>query len=115
VQVAEISEQLDKYKKSVEKFGVSITTDGWDDNSGRHLHNFMVVTTEGPDFHSSVDTSDRDTVDAAYVAEGIIEILKDVGPKNGTSRMRCRATLRFLRLRMRWRQRVRTVRDSEDE
>jgi hypothetical protein len=87
-----------------------ITTEGWDDNSGRHLQNFMVVTSEGPYFHSSVDTSDRDSVDAVYVAEDIIEVLKDVGPKNGTLRMSLRATLRFLKLRMRWPQRVRTVR-----
>jgi hypothetical protein len=66
VQVADVAEQLDKNKKSVEKFGVSITTDGGDstgdDNSGRHLHNFMVVTSEGPYFHSSVDTSDLSTL-----------------------------------------------------
>jgi hypothetical protein len=48
-------------------------------------------------------------VDAGYVAEGVIDVIKDVGPKNGTLRIRLRATLRFLRLRMRLPQRVRTV------
>jgi hypothetical protein len=47
VQVAEITEQLNKYKKRVKKFGVSMTTDAWDDNSRRHLHNCMVVTSAG--------------------------------------------------------------------
>jgi hypothetical protein len=82
VQLADIEDSLEKYKQSVLEFGLSITTDGWDDNSGRHLHNFMVITSEGPYFHSSVDTSDTETIHAEYIAKGIIKVINDVGPKN---------------------------------
>lgn len=81
LQVEEIETKLDTYKEGILKFGLTITTDGWDDNSGRHLHNFMVVTSNGPYFHSSVNTSDVETINAKYVADGIIKVIKEVGPK----------------------------------
>lgn len=59
--------------------GMTITSDAWDNVAGRHLFNFMLVSSMGTIFHSAEDcTTERAT--GTFIAETICKVIEDVGP-----------------------------------
>ncbi|XP_066163182.1 uncharacterized protein [Oryza sativa Japonica Group] len=61
--------------------GVSIVSDGWSDAQRRPLLNFLAVTEDGPMFLRAINT-EGEIKRKEYIAEKMIAVIEDVGPKN---------------------------------
>ncbi len=68
------------------EYGGTLTSDGWSNMQRRPITNFMLVTRECAVFMKSIDSTDHmadgGRKNAAYPAEQIIIVIKEVGAEN---------------------------------
>jgi hypothetical protein len=76
-----IERLLAPFKTTWHTKGVTITADGWSDAQQRPLINFIAVTKEGPMFLRAINT-EGDIKRKEYIAEKLMSIIEEVGPKN---------------------------------
>ena len=92
LQVLKIERELEEWKATIETYGYSLSTDGWDDCAERHLYNYVVMTNKGPYFLDSIDVtaaavemSRDDTLKAVFIAEKLIKRIEQLGPDDAVS------------------------------
>jgi hypothetical protein len=67
-------------KQSIEVYGATICTDGWDNVTCRPLMNVMLSCPAGDIFLGSTDTT-RNKKTKAYIATKLKKFIEDVGPR----------------------------------
>jgi hypothetical protein len=67
-------------KQSIEVYGTTICTDGWDNVTRRPLMNVMLSCPVGDIFLGSIDTTGNKKT-KAYIAIKLKKFIKDVGPR----------------------------------
>jgi hypothetical protein len=67
-------------KQSIEVYGATICTDGWDNITRRPLMNVMLLCLAGDIFLGSIDTTGNKKT-KAYIAIELKKFIKDVGPR----------------------------------
>jgi hypothetical protein len=67
-------------KQSIEVYGATICTDGWDNLTCRPLMNVMLLCPVGDIFLGSIDTT-RNKKTKAYIATELKKFIEDVGPR----------------------------------
>ena len=71
-EVKRIEKELECHHKSVQKFGLSLQSDGKDSMSRRHLVNILTTTPLGPQFREVVDVSGQSR-DAEHTAQVLMD------------------------------------------
>ena len=78
----EIKAKIDeRTKTSIDLYGATICSDGWDNVNRRPLMNVMLVCPAGDAFLGSVDTSGNKKT-GAYIAREMKNYIEEVGPQN---------------------------------
>jgi hypothetical protein len=72
---------LASFQEYFQLTGATITSDGWSDVRKRPLLNLLVVSPKGEMFLKAVDTG-GETKDAVYIAEQLIDCIREVGADN---------------------------------
>jgi len=72
---------LASFQEYFQLTGATITSDGWSDVRRCPLLNLLVVSSKGEMFLKAVDTG-GETKDAAYIAEQLIDCIREVGADN---------------------------------
>lgn len=75
---SQVETQLQPARDSRERFGCTLTGDGWTNIQNRSLLNFLVVSPDGPVFEAVVDTSGEEK-NAQYIADEFIKVIERVG------------------------------------
>ena len=77
-ELADVQAKTSQLMKNCASQGVTLVSDGWTSVTNRPIINFLVVSSEGATFLSSVDTSGNDK-SADYIADLIVERVVEVG------------------------------------
>lgn len=77
-EVHDVKTRTSAVLKNFTRQGVTLVSDGWTNVTNRPIINFLVVSSEGPTFLSSIDTSGNEKT-AEYIAAAIGERIVEVG------------------------------------
>jgi len=80
-ELAVVKHQVEEVKKKFTSQGVTLVSDGWTSVQHRPIINFLMITSEGATFLSSIDTSGQEK-NATFIAKLLEGHIDEIGHQN---------------------------------